>query len=182
MEEKEKILLAQKWVHQLANGINPLNGNALKEDDIVNNVHISRCLFYVADLMGRYSERRTKSNSMRNVPFVSSAMQREKYNYVDAISISAFAREIVKLIPETMQTVNYKQMVKWLLQEGLLKDSEPDSEGRISKIATEKGNEKGIYSESRERGGGGFYLATLYNREAQRYLLNHLDEMSRIQL
>lgn len=70
MEEKEKILLAQKWVHQLANGINPLNGNALKEDDIVNNVHISRCLFYVADFMGKYSERRSKSNASRNIPLI----------------------------------------------------------------------------------------------------------------
>lgn len=181
MEEKDKILLAQKWVHQLANGINPLNGSALKEDDIVNNVHISRCLFYVADLIGKCSERRNRSNSVRTEPFVSSAMQTDKYNYVDAISISAFAREIATLIPENMQIVNYKQMVKWLLQEGLLKDSDPDSEGRISKIATEKGNEIGVYSEHRERGGGGFYLATLYNREAQRYLLNHIDEISRIQ-
>ena len=181
MEEKEKILLAQKWVHQLANGINPLNGNALKEDDIVNNVHISRCLFYVADLMGKYSERRSKSNASRNIPFDSSAMRKEEYNYVDAISISAYARELVKLIPENMQTVNYKQMVKWLMQEGMLKDGDPDSEGRVSKIATVKGNEKGIYTESRERGGGGFYLATLYNRDAQRFLLNHIDEISRIQ-
>ena len=45
MEEKEKIAIAQDWVSQLANGINPLNGNVLKEDDVVNNVHISRCLF-----------------------------------------------------------------------------------------------------------------------------------------
>jgi hypothetical protein len=41
MEEKEKLVVAQEWVKKLANGINPLNGNAVKEDDIVNNVHIS---------------------------------------------------------------------------------------------------------------------------------------------
>ena len=54
MEEKEKIAIAQDWVRKLANGINPLNGNVLKDDDVVNNVHISRCLFYVADLLGKY--------------------------------------------------------------------------------------------------------------------------------
>jgi hypothetical protein len=51
MEEKDKLALAQEWIRKLANGINPLNGNAVKEDDVVNNVHISRCLFYVADVM-----------------------------------------------------------------------------------------------------------------------------------
>ncbi len=181
MEENEKILKAQDWVRKLANGINPLNGSLVKEDDVVNNVHISRCLFYVADLLGNYAEKRTRSNSSRNIPFDSSAMQKEKYSYVEAISISAFAREIIKLIPENMQGVSYKSMTSWLIQGGLLKESEPDYEGRISKIATEKGNEIGIYSESRERGGGGgFYLATLYNREAQRFLLDHIDEMSRM--
>lgn len=181
MEEKEKILLAQSWVRQLANGVNPLNGSTLKEEEVVNNVHISRCLFYVAELLGKYSERKTKSNSSRNIPFVSSAIQREKYNFTDAISISAFSREIARLIPDDMETLNYKQMVKWLMQEGLLENSNPDSEGKISKIATEKGNRIGIYSESRERKGGGFFLATFYNREAQMFLLNHIDEMSRIQ-
>ena len=67
MEEKEKIAIAQDWVRQLANGVNPLNGNVLKEDDVVNNVHISRCLFYVADLLGKYSERTKKPTSLRNM-------------------------------------------------------------------------------------------------------------------
>ena len=100
MEEKEKIAIAQDWVHQLANGVNPLNGNVLKDDDVVNNVHISRCLFYVADLLGKYSERTNKPASLRKIPFVASAMQVNKYNYVDAISISPFAKELAKLIPE----------------------------------------------------------------------------------
>lgn len=59
MDERDKMLMAQEWIRKLANGINPLNGNAVKEDDIVNNVHISRCLFYVAELLGKYSEKRT---------------------------------------------------------------------------------------------------------------------------
>ena len=180
MEEKEKIAIAQDWVRKLANGINPLNGNVLKDDDVVNNVHISRCLFYVADLLGKYSERTKKPTSLRNIPFVASAMQVNKYNYVDAISISAFAKEIEKLIPENMQSVNYKSMVKWLMQEGLLSESERDSNGRIPKLATEKGSKIGVYNEQRERNGGS-YTITLYNRDAQKFLLEHIEEIALIQ-
>ena len=178
MEEKDKIALAKDWVRKLANGINPLNGNAVKEDDVVNNVHISRCLFYVADLLGKYSEKRTKSNSSRTIPFSASAFQKEKYNYVEAISISAFAREVENLIPENMQTIGYAVMVNWLVQKGLLTESAPDTNGRIFKIATNKGQEIGIYSEERESEGRGHYLITLYNREAQSFLLEHLEEIS----
>lgn len=180
MEEKEKIAIAQDWVRKLANGINPLNGSALKEEDVVNNVHISRCLFYVADLLGKYSDRTKKPSSLRNIPFVMSAMQMEKYNYVDAISISPFAKEVEKLIPENMQSVNYKSIVKWLMQEGLLMEGEVDHNGRIPKIATEKGNRIGIYNEQRDRNGGS-YLITLYNREAQKFLLEHMGEIALIQ-
>ena len=61
MDENEKIVLAQDWIRKLANGTNPLNGNPVKEDDIVNNVHISRCLFYVADLLGNISDKKKLS-------------------------------------------------------------------------------------------------------------------------
>ena len=181
MDERDKILMAQDWVRKLANGINPLTGNAVKEDDVVNNVHISRCLFYVADLIGKHTERRPRSNSSRTIPFSATAVQKEKYNYVDAISISAFAREVEKLIPENMQTLGYALMTNWLIKKGLLTESEPYMNGRTYKIASQKGKEFGIYSEDRESEGRGHYLITLYNREAQKYLLEHLEEISKMQ-
>ena len=180
MEEKDKIALAQDWVRKLANGINPLTGNAVNEDDVVNNVHISRCLFYVADLLGKYTERRSRSNSSRIIPFTASAVQKEKYNYVEAISISAFSRELEKLIPEDMKALGYSLMTNWLVQKGLLTESEPDTNGRTYKVATAKGEESGIYTEERKRENGGHFLLTLYNREAQRFLLEHLEEISHV--
>ncbi|MBR2167318.1 MAG: hypothetical protein IJ920_03185 [Paludibacteraceae bacterium] len=183
MEDKEKLIVAQDWVKKLANGINPLNGNAVKEDDIVNNVHISRCLFYVADVLGKKIERKTRSisdaisNSTRTTPFDSSAVKKDGYNYADAISISAFAREMGKLVPENMQVPSNKIFMQWLIQKGLL--VEVGENGRKWKIASEKGNEIGIHSEDQERDGKIIHL-TFYNREAQKYLLEHLDEISKM--
>lgn len=177
MKENEKIMIAQDWVRQLANGINPLDGNALKNDDIVNNVHISRCLFYVADMLGKYSEGTKKTDTSESIPLVASGIQTDKYSYVDAISLSAFAKEVGKLTPKNMQEVSYKAIVQWLTQEGMLVETKPDSKGRTFKIATEKGSAIGIYCEQRENNGGK-YLVTLYNRDAQRFLLEHLEEIS----
>ena len=47
----EKLATAKVWIEKLANGINPLNDELVKEDDLINNVHISRCLFYVTELL-----------------------------------------------------------------------------------------------------------------------------------
>ena len=66
------------------------------------------------------------------------------------------------------------------MQEGFLVEGEIDSNGRIPKVPTEKGSRIGIYNEQRERNGGN-YLITLYNKDAQKFLLEHLEDISHIQ-
>ena len=51
MIDKTKLKTAQEWIEKLANGINPLTSEPVKENDIVNNVHISRCLFFVSEML-----------------------------------------------------------------------------------------------------------------------------------
>lgn len=48
MEEREKLAAAKKYLDDLANGVDPLTGRILPEDSGVNNVRVSRCLFYVS--------------------------------------------------------------------------------------------------------------------------------------
>lgn len=42
---------AKEYISKMANGINPLNGEKVKDDDLINNIRISRCLFYVNDVL-----------------------------------------------------------------------------------------------------------------------------------
>ena len=51
MTELERIAYAKSFIDKLANGINPLEDTPIPEDDIVNNVRLSRCFFYVSDLL-----------------------------------------------------------------------------------------------------------------------------------
>ena len=47
MTELEKIAYAKSFIDKLANGINPLDDTPIPDDDIANNVRLSRCFFYV---------------------------------------------------------------------------------------------------------------------------------------
>lgn len=49
MTELETLQRAQMYMEKLANGINPIDGSIVPEGDVVNNVRLSRCFFYVAD-------------------------------------------------------------------------------------------------------------------------------------
>ena len=57
MTEVEKIEYAKLYIEKLANGINPLTGQAVPDTDLINNVRISRCLFYVSDILRQVVER-----------------------------------------------------------------------------------------------------------------------------
>lgn len=46
MTELDKIARAQMYLEKLANGIDPLTNTEVPQNDIVNNVRISRCMFY----------------------------------------------------------------------------------------------------------------------------------------
>ena len=56
MTDLEVMQRAKTYIDKLANGINPLDDTTLLGNDIVNNVRISRCLFYVSDVLRQVIE------------------------------------------------------------------------------------------------------------------------------
>ena len=56
--DQNKLKVAIDWINKLANGMNPLDGSTLPDSDIVNNVHISRCLFLTLSLFRPVPEKR----------------------------------------------------------------------------------------------------------------------------
>ena len=39
------------YINKLAKGINPLDDSLIPGNDVLNNVRLSRCLFYVSDIL-----------------------------------------------------------------------------------------------------------------------------------
>ncbi|MGN1443606.1 MAG: hypothetical protein ACI4XE_07140, partial [Acutalibacteraceae bacterium] len=53
MNDLETMKRAKSYIDMLANGIDPLTGETIRDDSVINNVRISRCLFYVSDVLNR---------------------------------------------------------------------------------------------------------------------------------
>ena len=51
MTDLEMMQRAKQYIDSLANGYDPLSGKPVKDDDVVNQVRISRCLFYVSGVL-----------------------------------------------------------------------------------------------------------------------------------
>lgn len=56
MTEKEEISYAKSVIESLARGVNPFSGEMIPDDEVINNVKISRCFFYVVDVLEKLIE------------------------------------------------------------------------------------------------------------------------------
>jgi len=59
-------------MEQLANGIDPISGVEMPDDTVLNNMRLSRCFFYVADVLRQtiYTEGKpTKESKPKKLPF-----------------------------------------------------------------------------------------------------------------
>ena len=178
MTELEKIAYAKAYIESLANGFNPLTGQTVPDTDVVNNVRISRCLFYVSDILRQVIENGgtlQKKTKTAKAPFLLNYAAREHFRYSELpIPISEVANRINELIqPEEMKKLNYKYILDWLIQAGFLVAVQGD-DGKTTRKPTENGVQLGIATEQRQ-GSKGIYTVVVYNKMAQQFILDNLD-------
>lgn len=176
MTELEKIEYAKSFIDKLANGINPIDDTVIKDDDVVNNVRLSRCFFYVSDILRQVIENggsnKKKSGKLR---FELSTEELAKFPFSNSpIAISEIAKKLNSLInDESMRKISHRDLTNWLLSiEMLFENSSLD--GKTSKRPTEQGSNIGISTEVRT-GQRGEYTVVVYNKEAQTFIVDNLE-------
>ena len=111
MTELETLERAKMYLEKLANGINPIDGSVIPDGDIVNHVRISRCFFYVSDVLRQVIENGgvTAQERDRKAPFSLTLGQREAFEFsAIPIPISEIAKRINALSPnENMAALPY---------------------------------------------------------------------------
>lgn len=86
------------------------------------------------------------------------------------VSLSIIVKKINTLIEKDFK-VDYKIISDWLIKQNAIKVVKID--GIYVKMPTPLGVRIGIYAEARED-----YVATLYNKEAQKYIIDHIADIS----
>ena len=179
MTELEIMQHAKDYLDKLAKGIDPLTGREVPEGEIINNVRISRCLFYISDVLLQVIENggvigaAPKKGEL--APYALPFEARSRYAFGDwPLSVSQIAQRLNELVDlSTMQKLKTTSITKFLLQSGLLFEEEGPS-GKKSKCPTEAGWKLGISTQQRT-GLNGDYTAVVYDRQAQQFILDNLD-------
>lgn len=175
MIDKDKLAIARTWIEKLANGVNPLNDELVKDDDIINNVHISRCLFYVCEIMGEIGTAQSSKRYLK--PFSLTVEDTKEIPVNNPDGINNFVKVINEYVSQDMKPLAAGIVIKWLRYEGYLQEVERGN-GHKTNIPTPKGIDIGISYEIRHNEDGSNYTRVIYGVDAQRFILNNIESIS----
>lgn len=116
---------AQGYIEKMANGINPLTEETIPDNELLNNIRISRCLFYVNDILKEViSNKGIKYNKNNKLPFHLTQEQLNKYQFDPYdLRITEFVRKLNEL-NENKETkkLSVSNVTKWLMSLGFLEE------------------------------------------------------------
>ena len=175
MTELETIARAQMYLEKLANGVNPLTGAEVGESDVVNNVRISRCLFYTSGILKQIVENKGKFKVEMpdRKPFSITAEQLMCFEYSEyGLSITEIAKRFNALIDTAyMKELKTKDISEWLVEARLLQNIVINNKTR--RRPTPQGESIGIFTEERS-GQYGTYEGVFYSPKAQHFIVDNI--------
>jgi len=180
MTELEKIEYTKAFIDKLANGINPLDDTPIPEGDIANNVRLSRCFFYVSDILRQVIENGgvtppPKAPRTGKQAFALTEETRAALRVTDTpLTVSEIADYLNDTVDETvMKKITAASINSWMMDRGFLEVVErPD--GKTRKLPTANGRDLGIFVEER-MGQYGPYTVVKYSAAAQTFVYDHVE-------
>ena len=152
MTELEKMQRAKMYIDKMANGINPIDDAPAADSDMINNVRLSRCLFYVSDVLRQVIDNNgviSKVKSSKKAFFLS-ADSINNFSFSETpIPVSEISKRLNDLADlEVCHKLKHSAITNWLISIGALEIRQL-ADGRNTKRPTEQGKELGISSEKR---------------------------------
>ena len=174
MADVEKLCKVKQCIDSLAEGLNPFTGQPLPEEDIVNDVRVSRSLFLASAFLQEQMQGKTEKKNGKKQAFRLSLEERDRVEFSSRpISASELARRMNNAAgAQDCKKITYRQITDWLVEVGMLKLVE--NVAGTQRRPTESGKKMGISVESRI-GQSGPYQVVLYSAEAQRFIVDNVD-------
>ena len=182
---------AEQYMRKLSLGVNPLNEEALPDNDICRQERISKCLAYVADFLQQKiapnrepqpQKKKSKRESKQPRKFATAELNLSpemlsKYEITEEpVSVSGVVRRLNALLPEGsgMIPLIYSDVAEILTREGVLL-KEPGEKGKDTNLPSPRGEEMGFKrAEADIRGHHAVY--TKCDAAAQKFILEKIQD------
>lgn len=175
--DAKKLDTAILYLQRIADGNNPINNMPAEEDSVLNNPNVIRCMYFVKEVLEEVKRndgfvgRKPKKSEKAEFPMESL----ESFTYQEDKPITRFVEQINSAIDENrFQKISYKPIQDWLKLNEFLEEKVFEEFGKSFNVPTEKGQQLGIRYEMRKSMRGVNYIATVYGKNAQEYLVKNL--------
>ena len=183
MTELEKVAYAKSFIDKLANGINPLDDTPIPDNDIANNVRLSRCFFYVSSILQKEIDRErrkiSKEKKSKRRPFSIAPEQLEQFEYSSIpISVTAMSKKINWMVREDIEQkkikkFSYRKIYCWLQNIGMIEWREWEN-GKPKRFPTAEGEAIGLVLQIWENYGKRSPVI-YFSEEAQHFVIDNIE-------
>lgn len=181
MTDNERYYTAKIYLEKLANGMNPLTGEDLPEDTVLNNVYLCRAFSLASSVLDETIKngcRVQPYEKNRMVPFKIDEEQRSKVRISEeAVTVTAITNRVEKVLDKDVRPLAPVKVTQWLEMQGFLESKLNEETGERARVATEEGEKLGIESRN-EMLRGQMRYRTFYNINAQAFIIANLDKIA----
>lgn len=179
---------AKEYIDKLANGIDPFTDKPVPDGDIVNNVKLSRCFFYISGILEKVIENGGEVAISKTVEVVKPQKRgavvitdeaRAKFRcFINDVSLSTFTDMINKHLDSDVSVrLKGSAIADWLTVIGMLTE-ETMPNGRLKRVPTDSGTTEGIRLNEYFTPGGFPRYAVMITPSAQQFVLDNIDAIA----
>lgn len=178
MFDTEKLDRAVGIIHQIAEGKDPLTGEKMEEDALLNDPVLIRDMFFIKEVLqavrrndGKVSAK-TSGTGKKKFPLECLA----EFEYEKDKPISRFLDQLKELAHDpNVKGIGTKSVTDWLRSMGFLEDHIDSVNNKKETVVTARGIDFGLYMQPRVSLYGREYTVILYGRSAQEYIVRNME-------
>ncbi len=171
---------AKLYSDAMSQGINPLNGDYVRDDDSLAQERIQHCMVFISQILenvitGGGAVKKSKAS------FAITNEQKSRIEISDEpVGVNELARRINAVVDaSSMRTVSGTKIASWMVKNGYL-DLVTIDENKTIKIVNDKSPCFGISVRDKiNLDTGDTYQQPVYNKSAQQYIVEHIEEINK---
>ena len=178
MTELDTMQRAKMYLDKLAQGIDPISGQEIPNDSVLNNVRLARCFFYVSGILDQVIANGGRVISGEKNFYITQEEISRLQPSQEALRITQFADRITDGVHDpARKRLKATTITNWLIEKGFL-ERRVDEAGKSKRLPTAAGEQLGL-SVREMQGKAGPFQAVYYGANAQRFILDHLMDILR---
>ncbi len=176
----EKMDKAKTVLTKMAEGINPITGEQIKDESFLNDPRIIRCFYFITEVLDNVMKGVYSRNS-KLTQFVITPEQKSMVELSDGpIGVSEFSRQVNLCIDQTRsKKLTAVEINKRLRKIGVLGEEINSATGKARTVTNSKSKDYG-FEMIKKSFNGNEYDMVVMNDTGKRYLLDHLEEIMSI--